>query len=474
MSLLTLMTLLTLALPAADPPPLAGAWVGELVAGAARARIVLRIEEGAAGLAGHVDSPDEGLESLPAEGLQIDGIRVSFELRLAGARFEGQVAPGGSRIEGRWIGRAGELPLTLVRSSDPPRVVPKTQVPQPPFPYQDREVTVTGAGGVTLAGTLTVPNGKGPFPGVVLLTVAGPNDRDQTHSSGHKPFWILADHLARRGIAVLRLDDRGIGGSRGAFLEATMDDLAADAVAAARFLAAQPGVDPRRVGLLGNSEGGYLAALGASRAPEVAFAVLLAAPGVPSLDLLRRRSEDEARRRGLSPEETAAVLGRLERLLEIVRQPRVEQVERDLRAFLGARPLPTQFAWMPADVEGQVRFFSSPWYRTEMAIDPAPVIRSLRVAVLALGGSKDHLNPSEQSLPAIQSALEEGGNPDYTVAKLPSLNHVFQTAETGGMEEWGRLPETFAPLALTTISDWTLARFGELVPSDRSHSIQPD
>lgn len=444
---------------AAEGMPLAGAWVGELAAGPARARVVLRIEEGAAGVTGAIDSPDEGLEGLPAEGLRIEGGRLTFDLRVAGVRFEGQVAAGGSRIEGRWIGRGGELPLTLVRSADPPRAAPKPQVPRPPFPYEDREVIVTGAGGVQLAGTLTLPRGEGPAPGVVLLSVAGPNDRDQIHSSGHRPYLVLADHLARRGIAVLRLDDRGVGGSSGSLFEATMDDLAADAVAAARFLAAQPGVDARRVGLLGNSEGGYLAALGASQAPEVAFAVLLGAPGVPAPDLLRRRSEDEAQRRGLSPGEITAALERLERLAAAVRQPSPEQSERDIRALLGGQPLPVELAWMPADVEGQVRFFTSPWYRSEMSIDPLPVIRSLRVPVLALGGSKDRLNPSEQSLPAIQAALEEGGNPDYTVAKLPGLNHVFQTAETGGMEEWGRLPETFAPLALATISDWVLARF---------------
>ena len=184
---------------------------------------------------------------------------------------------------------------------------PVVTVPAPPH-HTSTEVTVAH-GDVVLAGTLTVPAGPGPHPAAVLVTGRGPHDRDETLGP-HRPFRLLADTLARAGVAVLRTDDRGVGGSTGSLVGATYDDLVGDGLAGVELLRSRPDVDPAQVGLIGHSEGGYLAPLAAGRGP-VAFVVSLAGPAVPGTDVLVEQSRllpglpgvgpDPARYRSESP-----------------------------------------------------------------------------------------------------------------------------------------------------------------------------
>lgn len=347
----------------------------------------------------------------------------------------------------------------------------RPQDPAPPYPYVQREARYP-SGAVQLAGTLTVPPGRGPFPAVLLLTGSGAHDRDE-EILHHRPFLVLADHLTRAGIAVLRVDDRGVGGSSGAKETATTDDLAADALAGVRWLAAQPEVAASRIGLLGHSEGGVVAPIAAGRSPgspgspAVAFLVLLAAPGLPGDQIVMEQTEWLLRHAGVPPEVLARRLDLERRILDLVRG---ESDTTALRAKL--RPLvqegldgaaPAERTALGDDaahfVERSVRTLTSPAYVSFLRTDPRPFLRRVRVSVLALGGDRDFQVPAAANLQAIEAALRQAGDRDVTVRLLPGLNHLFQHATTGGMEEYGAITETLAPEALDIVTHWIVDRF---------------
>jgi pimeloyl-ACP methyl ester carboxylesterase len=365
--------------------------------------------------------------------------------RVAG-RFEGQWDAEHQAWVGQWS-QGYQMPLVLLKGKTEPRQRPQT--PKPPFPYRAEDVSFEGAPGVRLAGTLTLPQGKGPFPAAILLNGSGPQDRDESFM-GHKAFLLLADVLTRRGIAVLRTDDRGFGKSTGDFNAATGTDFVADAQAAIAYLRGRREIDGKRIGLIGHSEGGIIAPLTAVADPLVAFVALLGAPGVPSRELLAAQREAVGRTAGLPPEAIAqneATWSRLEQALASARDLAQGQADA-AKVLIGAG--------MPADTaNATVRQIASPWYKWFIAYDPRPTLAKVRAPVLALNGDKDAQVVSSQNLPAIREALKD--NPDVAVVELAGLNHLFQTADTGAPVEYARIEETMAPVALITIADWVVA-----------------
>ncbi|MDD3643793.1 MAG: alkaline phosphatase, partial [Candidatus Krumholzibacteria bacterium] len=246
----------------ADDFDIAGDWHGNFDYSGIRLRIVFRLARDETGsLRAVMDSPDQGAKGIPVAGVVFDGDSLRIDVEAVGGRFIGAALPDSAAIDGVWMQSGLELPLKLRRGEGEPRTRP--QDPAPPFPYTAEEVAVENTGaGVTLAGTLTIPAGDGPFPAAVLLTGSGQQDRDET-VVGHRPFLVLADHLARSGIAVLRCDDRGVGGSTGSHGDATTPDFAGDASAALGWLRRGEEIDPSRVGLIGHSEGAIIAAMAA-------------------------------------------------------------------------------------------------------------------------------------------------------------------------------------------------------------------
>ena len=345
----------------------------------------------------------------------------------------------------------------------------RPQTPQPPFPYRAEEVTYDN-GAITLAGTLTLPAADAPYPAVLLLTGSGPQDRDET-IFGHKPFLVLADFLTRAGIAVLRVDDRGVGGSSAGPATATSADLADDAVAGVRFLTARPEIDSRRIGLIGHSEGGIIAARAArqtsnndktAEAAEVAFVVLLAGPGVPGDKILPRQLAAMSLASGANDDFVQRQRTIQKTLLTAIKTGAPEDETRGALRELIQLQSPT-LVGTPLDnvVRMQLQNVTSPWFRFFLNHDPRDDLRHVTVPVLALNGSKDLQVLWDQNLPAIEAALAEAGNDDVTVRRLDGLNHLFQTAAIGTILEYGALTVTVAPLALTGIRDWIVARFGD-------------
>ena len=326
-------------------------------------------------------------------------------------------------------------------------------------PWTEVEIKLpTGEAEVVLGCTLTLPGGKGPFPGAVLLTVAGPNDRDQTVFA-HKGFADLAHGLGAAGIASLRCDDRGVGRSTGTFLEASYDDLADTALACHKALAERPEVDSAQVGFIGNSEGGAIGPLAASREEAVAFVVLLAGPGVPGAVILQGQLDAAITTLGIGEEKAAALRKQLVLFLEIQKKdPSAESTRREMRAFLeaGGRSLFPPYAFIPRDLDQLTDYLLSPWHRSMVAHDPAAILRELQQPVLALAGDKDRVLDPDVHLVAIREALQN--NPDATVELLPGLNHLFQTANTGSVLEYAMLPEAISPAAVSKVGGWIAAQ----------------
>jgi pimeloyl-ACP methyl ester carboxylesterase len=436
------MLLLLFALSAADPGPLAGVWEGSLKAGAIPLKLqftLVTLPDGSLG--GHLVSLDQGDAKVPFKEATLTDGKLVLKLPAAGATFTGTVTADGQTIKGDWKQGGNTLPLTLTRV-EKPTTRNRPQLPKPPFPYSAEEVTfVNPAGGHKLAGTLTKPKGDGPFTAVVLVSGSGPQDRDES-LLGHKPFLVLADHLTRAGIAVLRYDDRGVGKSGGTFAGCTSADFATDAHAAVKFLLGRPDIDRKRVGICGHSEGGLIGPMVAADHPaDIAFVVMLAGPGLPGDELLQLQVRDVYRAEGKDDKQIAA-LQTLNRLsIAAMKKPWTDP-RPVLAAAVGGVAGGAADKWRPKPP-------GDPWMRFFVSHDPRPTLAKVKCPVLALNGEKDAQVAAPENLKAIKAAC-----PQADCRELPGLNHLFQPCKTGGVAEYAEIETTFDPAALAIIAEW--------------------
>ncbi|MBI2840861.1 MAG: alpha/beta fold hydrolase [Acidobacteria bacterium] len=428
-----------------------GDWLGTLDAGAVSLRLVLHIVNTDAGLTATLDSPDQGAKGIPVTKIVRTGEALRCEVGAVGGVIEGTFDKGLQTIAGTWAQGGNKLPLVLKRVVNTTELERRRpQNPTRPFPYHDEEVRYDNkTAGATLAATLTLPQGKGPFPAVVLVTGSGPEDRDET-VFGHRPFLVLADCLTRRGIAVLRADDRGTGKSTGSYSTATTADFATDVEAGITYLRTRPEIDKSRIGLIGHSEGGVIAPMVAARTPGVAFIVLMAGTGVKGDEVLVEQVRLLARASGKSETEADGLAAQQREVLALI------QAEKD-NAVL-EKKLREKFGDLASDgqMSIQIKAIQSPWFRYFMQYDPAVALRKTTCPVLAINGERDVQVSSRQNLPAIRRALEEAGNRDFETVELPGLNHLFQTSKTGSVGEYVEIEETVSPVALERVATWIL------------------
>ncbi len=407
------------------------------------------------------DSPDLGAVGLPVAGFSRRAQDVGFTVPASGARFNGTLIDDGTRLKGLWTvpGQPdAEITFARTRATAEREARVRPQTPKPPFPYRAEEVTFKNpvAAGVTLAGTLTLPEGAGPFPAAVLITGSGPQDRDET-LLGHKPFAVLADHLTRNGVAVLRYDDRGVGGSTGAFAAATSADFATDASAAVRFLLTRPEIDRDGIGFIGHSEGGMVAQIAAVNNADLDFVVLLAAPGTSLMQLAQSQERLLGQSQGVSEEDHARMQPVMSAVFAAVaKSASAEEARARVRAVL----TPDALAMLKAPESRRellVQQLANDWSRYLLQYTPAAFLSRMRVPILALNGALDRQVPADENLSAIKTALAH--NPDVTIRKLDGLNHLFQTARTGAIGEYTDIEETIAPVVLGIVTEWIEARF---------------
>ena len=430
-----------------------GDWDGSLTVSLIKLRLAFHLRTSPSGTTGTLDSIDQQTNDIPLTKVAQNGDQVEIDIATLAATFRGSLDPAGQTLTGDWKQGATTLPLKLTRriAGQIQAVNARPQTPSRPYPYRDEEVTFPNApAGVRLAGTLTLPEGRGPFPAVVLVSGSGPNTRNEP-IFGHQLFLVLADHLTRHGIAVLRYDKRGTDRSTGDYDKSTSYDFADDAQAAAAYLRTRGEIDPKHIGLIGHSEGGLIVPIVAARDRSIAFIVMMAGPGVNGADVWLEQLKLLLAAAGMAPDRIAVAAAQRQKMIDIVRtESDLEKAAVQLRAVMRIQaPGAT-----PEQIDGVVAQINNKWFREFFAYEPAPVLRRVRCPVLVLGGSKDLQVPTTQSFPPIRAAL--AGNPDVEIDELPNLNHLFQTAKTGGIGEYGQIEETMAPIAMDTITRWIL------------------
>ena len=445
-----------------------GTWEGRVQIQAGQSvRILFHIEHSDDIWSVTWDSPDQGAVGLPGGPVTVDGREVSIEIAVIQGGFSGTLADDSESIVGTLRQGPAEIPLTLRRESTEVESRERPQEPQQPYPYLSEDVTYPNvSAGHQLAGTLTIPEGRGPFPAAILISGSGPQDRDES-LMGHRPFLVLSDHLTRAGVAVLRFDDRGVGASGGDFQAATSADFGSDVGAAVDYLLTRPEINASRIGLVGHSEGGLIAPMVAAERDDVAYLVLLAGPGVPGDEILLEQGALVARASRADPADIRNSQDIQRRIFRVIKDTNdltemrsgVQVVLERAAANLSARDRETA-GLTEGGIRSQVAQVTSPWFRFFLSHDPAPVLSRVQVPVLALNGGKDLQVAARQNLPAIERALQAGGNHDVTLQAFPGLNHLFQTAITGAPSEYAAISETFAPEALDVVSSWILERFG--------------
>ncbi|WP_067875827.1 alpha/beta hydrolase family protein [Nocardia vermiculata] len=394
---------------------------------------------------GTASVPLQGVYDQPLENVDLTPEAITFTITgLPGnPAFHGRFDKAGDTITGTFTQSGQDLPLTLHRGAVPTPLRP--QEPHPPWPYPSEDVTYR-SGDITIAGTLTLPEAPGPHPAVVLVTGSGPQDRDE-QIAGHKPFLLLADTLTRAGYAVLRTDDRGVGGTGGDLDTSDYTDLTDDIMAGLTYLRTRSDIDGNRIGLLGHSEGGYLAPLAAQRPDSnLAFVILMAGPAVSGSEVLVKQNELLLRSSGATPEQVREQVEYVSTLTTLIRSGDLDQVRRFATEHNDALP-PEQ-----RQPQAAIDQLTSPYFDALIDYDPAPALRALHIPVLAFYGTKDMQVPADQSAPAARADL--AGNPEADIHVFDGLNHLMQPADTGSPSEYPVIQTTMAPEVLSYVSTW--------------------
>ena len=437
-----------------------GKWNGVLKIQGMQIRLVFNISKTATGYTSTMDSPDQGAKDIPTSSTSFENNLLNIKIEKAKIEYVGTL--GKDNIIVGNFSQAGQT-FTMNLSHDEIEIIKakRPQNPIEPYPYYSEEVTFKNKkAGVTLSGTLTLPKKEGIYPVVILISGSGPQNRDEELMS-HKPFLVLSDYLTRNGIGVLRYDDRGTAFSTGDFKTATTQDFAADAQAAIAFLMTKKGVNKKKIGLVGHSEGGIIAPIVAAKSKNVAFIVLLAGTGIPGDELLLLQQELIGRASGES--EDNLQLGKKENteLFEIIKKSTdATQLKKDLTIHMLASLIESPDAGKPEGVSDEdyvnytVEQIATPWLVYFIKYDPSFILEKVKCPVLAINGSKDLQVPSKENLTAIHAALIKGGNQKVTTKELANLNHLFQECATGSPSEYSEIEQTISPVALELMLNW--------------------
>lgn len=439
-----------------------GSWQGVLDVSTTEIRLVFNISVNEdLTLGATMDSPDQGAMDIPLGAVSLWDDSLRIEAPALNGFYMGKITSE-SRLEGEWHQSGMSLKLDLDKKEEA-IVLNRPQEPQPPYPYREEEVSFQNLEqGFSLGGTLTLPKGEGPFPAAVLVSGSGPQNRDE-ELFGHKPFKLIADYLTRNGIAVLRYDDRGVGESGGSAAGSTTGDLAGDARSAIDYLLKHSHIDSSSIGVIGHSEGGMIAFMLASSHKDIAYIVSLAGPGVDGKTILLDQSDHIARLSGAADailEDNRNVMNGVYDIM-IVNESYEDWREKTLEFTAQFYSERLQGNYDEADIErGKENLLASipepayAWMRYFIMFDPAPLFASITCPVLALNGEKDCQVLPEANIGAIKDGLSSAGNTHGKTSIRPGLNHLFQNCETGLLNEYGVIEETFDPATLAMISEW--------------------
>ncbi len=446
-------------------------WQGIIPAGGKFIRLLFHISKAADGsLATVMDSPDQNAFGIACGITQLKGDSLIIEIPLIKGSYRGKKQDT-ANIQGTFTQGANQLNLSLKKLQ--PNEVPqsdatktKAQTPKPPFDYVSEEVIYTNTNQkIKLGATLTKPKGDGQFPVVILISGSGAQDRDGTIGM-HKPFHVIADYLTKQGIAVLRVDDRGVGKSSGDFSKASSADFATDVTTGIDYLKTRKDIDSSKIGLMGHSEGGMIAPYVAARRKDLAFIVLLAAPIVGGKETMYFQAVEKPLAK-LSAHDRNAYGEFYLKMLEYALQ---STTPKDLETFTRATytdwkknlPDSTFHTLIKGTDEEAIKSLTTgftdlkrPWWRFFLTYDIASDLKKVQIPVFALHGSKDEQVDPNANLTLIKRILAQNKNPRYQVFEVRGLNHLFQHCkECGSVKEYMDLDESFDPYALSVIGTW--------------------
>ena len=432
-----------------------GKWIGKLDVSSTKLEIIFEIWTDEKGNPVAVmDVPMQGAKDIQTSVLKAETDSVNLSVPLVRGSFNGAFI-NDTTIAGEWKQSGMTFPLTLAKTQIITELK-RPQTPQRPFPYNEEEVIYENKIAVIkLAGTLTSPQNGENLPAVILITGSGAQDRDETIFE-HRPFLVIADFLTRNGFAVLRIDDRGVGGSGGKTSDATSEDFAGDVLAGVEFLKTRKEINPAEIGLIGHSEGGLIAPM-VARMFDAAFIVLMAGPGIIGENILYEQGKLINKSAGMTDDQAQQNLKMQQAIFNIV----LTESDSAKRTDRLQRTLTNGMYFMLNDeqkeaVDNQIKTVDNVWFKFFLQYDPYPALVKLRCPVLALNGEKDLQVPAKPNLAAIEKALTEGGNKNFKTMEIPGLNHLFQSCETGAIAEYAQIEETISPNVLEVLRDWIL------------------
>ncbi|MDD2228257.1 MAG: alpha/beta fold hydrolase [Candidatus Cloacimonetes bacterium] len=432
-----------------------GRWFAILDVKVAQLKIIFNIEHLDKKLHATMDIPDQHAIAIPMTSVTFENSILRMELAASNISIEGEYKQ--SEIHGIFKQNGQEFPFILSRTEAEKKHYLRPQEPKEPFPYHSEDVYFENLqDGIKLAGTLSIPEGGRTYPALVFITGSGAQDRDEKVCE-HKPFWVIADYLARRGIASLRYDDRGFAKSEGNFASATTYDLARDAASAVAYLKNRPEISG--IGLIGHSEGGIIAPMVASQTEDVRFIIMLAGTGKRGDEMLLMQQEAIMRASGAAEEIIQNNLSVNSLVFSFLRRSQdlatsTEEVPSYLENILqeGTYTIPDNLS-----INSFVSLFANPWFYEFIKLDPVTYLEKVHCPVFALNGSKDTQVPAKANLSAIQAALETAGNNDVTIREYSNLNHLFQECATGLPDEYIQIEQTISPCILEDIAAWLKA-----------------
>ena len=421
-----------------------GYWKGEIDLGVQKLETAFDIKAIENGYSATFDVPAQGAFDIAVDEVSFQDGQLQLKMNAMDASYSGTLKDSG--IEGNFTQRGMTFPLNLVKAEKKEQKKARPQDPLPPFKYHIEEVTfINEKEGNKLVGTLTIPEGKGPFPAMVLVSGSGQQDRDE-ELMNHRPFWVIADYCALHGIAVLRYDDRGVGGSIGEVKNATSMDFSYDAEAAFDYLRNRKEINASKVGILGHSEGGIINFMVSARRPEVAFLVSLAGPSVNGIEVLKEQQAAILRTSSMSEEMVQFSGNANAQMFDIIEASSSREEADSL-----LRQLVKGWGYNEELTEQTVGQMASPWMYYFLKYDPTEAIIKTNCPALLLNGSKDLQVIASQNLPGYEKIIAEHGKTNLTLRELPDLNHLFQHCETGSPNEYFEIEETISPEVLEMI-----------------------
>lgn len=466
-NIITKITLLILFLfilhPAYSQQTIDGSWSGKIDIMGSSLGIDVKFKTETDSIRGTIDIPEQSAKDVKLIHIEFTPPKVYFELPAGQslAVFDGKLKS--DSIKGKFTQSGIEGTFTLQKTKR------KFDLFDEPVRYYNTEEVTFKNGDIKLAGTFTIPFTKGKHPAVVMVTGSGPQNRDE-EIFGFKPFKIIADYLTRNGIAVLRYDDRGVGGSTGESVSHyTSEDFAGDVLEAVKFLKTRNDINPEQIGLIGHSEGGIIAPLVASKSKDVAFIVLMAGTGVKGIEVIKEQSalimraedtpeeiikeNEELMDKGYKILESNGNLEDMRSDLEKLVLKNYDEMSKDEKDAIKDKD-----EYIKTRVDAHIKQFGLPWMRYFLSYDPAPTLQKVKCPVLMLFGELDLQVPPAQNQAPMEKALREGGNKDNITVVFPKANHLFQSAATGSPTEYAKLPKEFVPDFLDTIKDWITKR----------------